>query len=96
MKAKIYSDYSYPTKEEVVNYVISEKLEAVKELIVPTEEQVQQLKSTICRNYEEYMKKGLDIGTLAKDMIQGRFVFFRDELYFEDEKTNKLYSCFVL
>ena len=42
------------------------------------------------------MKKGLDIGTLAKDMIQGRFVFFRDELYFEDEKTNKLYSCFVL
>ena len=90
------NDYSYPTKEEVINYVISEKLEAVKDLIVPTEERIQRLKSKVCRKYEEYMDKGLDIGILAEYMIQGRFVFFRGELYFEDEKTNKLYSCFEL
>lgn len=77
---------------DFIDIKIKELTKVVKEFGYEiTKEKLENAKQRQTEIYNKLMQNGLDIGTLVKQIIKGKVVYYNDTIMFQDSKSKKLY-----
>lgn len=77
---------------DFINIKIKELTNVLKEFGYEiTKEELENAKQKQAKIYNELIQNGLDIGTLVKQIIKGKVVYYNDSIMFQDNKSKKLY-----
>lgn len=77
---------------DFINIKIKELTNVLKEFGYEiTKEELGNAKQKQAKIYNGLIQNGLDIGTLVKQIIKGKVVYYNDTIMFQDDKSKKLY-----
>lgn len=77
---------------DFINIKIKELTNVLKEFGYEiTKEELENAKQKQAKIYDGLIQNGLDIGTLVKQIIKGKVVYYNDTIMFQDDKSKKLY-----
>ena len=77
---------------DFINIKIKELTNVLKEFGYEiTKEELENAKQKQAKIYNGLVQNGLDIGTLVKQIIKGKVVYYNDTIMFQDDKNKKLY-----